>query len=186
VKNLGKSADTTRGSLGTINNEIQKTATYASNTRGPLGTMSNEIANVGRNAAMAAGQVSALATAMSHLQNKTVTLTVNTVMTTTHRQHGGPVMAGMPYTVGEAGRELFVPDQSGIIIPAQQTSHILATASEAAAGSSTPVEMHVHSHAYLDGKEIFNSVRVEAYRFQTRNAGSRTGLLIPGNQIGKA
>lgn len=33
------------------------------------------------------------------------------------KQHGGPVTAGRPYTVGEAGPELFVPDQPGTIIP---------------------------------------------------------------------
>lgn len=33
------------------------------------------------------------------------------------RAAGGPVMAGMPYTVGEVGRELFVPDTDGQIVP---------------------------------------------------------------------
>ena len=33
------------------------------------------------------------------------------------RQHGGPVGAGKPYIVGEAGPELFVPGQSGRIEP---------------------------------------------------------------------
>jgi hypothetical protein len=32
-------------------------------------------------------------------------------------QMGGPVFAGMPYYVGEAGRELFVPNQNGQIVP---------------------------------------------------------------------
>lgn len=35
------------------------------------------------------------------------------------RQHGGPVAAGRPYLVGEAGAELFVPSAAGIIIPNQ-------------------------------------------------------------------
>ena len=34
------------------------------------------------------------------------------------RQHGGPVSAGMPYVVGEAGPEVFVPPVSGSIVPA--------------------------------------------------------------------
>jgi TP901 family phage tail tape measure protein len=38
------------------------------------------------------------------------------------RQHGGPVRAGQPYVVGEAGPELFIPQQSGTIIPNSQTS----------------------------------------------------------------
>jgi hypothetical protein len=33
------------------------------------------------------------------------------------RQHGGPVVAGRPYMVGERGPELFVPGQNGAIVP---------------------------------------------------------------------
>ena len=33
------------------------------------------------------------------------------------RQHGGPVTAGRPYTVGEAGPEVFIPDRPGLILP---------------------------------------------------------------------
>jgi len=36
---------------------------------------------------------------------------------------GGPVMAGSPYIVGEAGPELFVPNQSGQIIPNNQVNN---------------------------------------------------------------
>lgn len=37
--------------------------------------------------------------------------------TMTAREFGGPVVRGRPYEVGERGREIFVPDQSGTIIP---------------------------------------------------------------------
>lgn len=33
------------------------------------------------------------------------------------RANGGPVSAGVPYTVGEMGREMFVPNQNGQIVP---------------------------------------------------------------------
>lgn len=33
------------------------------------------------------------------------------------RANGGPVSAGTPYLVGERGRELFVPQQSGMVVP---------------------------------------------------------------------
>ena len=36
------------------------------------------------------------------------------------RQQGGMVKAGQPYIVGEAGKELFVPNQSGNIVPNDQ------------------------------------------------------------------
>ncbi len=37
-----------------------------------------------------------------------------------YRRHGGPVLGGNPYIVGEAGPELFVPRQSGTIVPNSQ------------------------------------------------------------------
>ena len=36
------------------------------------------------------------------------------------REHGGAVSRGKPYMVGEAGREMFVPNQSGNIVPNDQ------------------------------------------------------------------
>ena len=37
-----------------------------------------------------------------------------------HRASGGPVSPGAPYVVGEYGRELFVPRNSGTIVPANE------------------------------------------------------------------
>lgn len=45
-----------------------------------------------------------------------------------HMATGGPVTAGTPYIVGERGEELFVPQQSGTIIPAGQTQNLLSGA----------------------------------------------------------
>ena len=60
----------------------------------------------------------------SELQNRTVDILIRTVRETTYttenapaRQHGGPVRAGQPYLVGEAGPEHFVPSGSGNIVP---------------------------------------------------------------------
>lgn len=38
------------------------------------------------------------------------------------RQHGGPVEAGEPYVIGERGPELFVPDESGVVVPSVASS----------------------------------------------------------------
>jgi len=38
------------------------------------------------------------------------------------RAIGGPVRAGTPYMVGESGREMFVPQQSGVIVPNHRLS----------------------------------------------------------------
>ena len=42
-----------------------------------------------------------------------------------NKQHGGPVIAGHRYLVGEAGPELFIPDQSGMILPNEMTRAVL-------------------------------------------------------------
>ena len=43
------------------------------------------------------------------------------------KQHGGPVKAGMPYIVGEAGPELFVPGSSGQIVNNSRTEHMIGS-----------------------------------------------------------
>ena len=52
-------------------------------------------------------------------------------------QAGGPVVAGGMYTVGEAGRELFLPGVSGMIVPHGQTEQILKRSPEAGGGGSS-------------------------------------------------
>lgn len=42
------------------------------------------------------------------------------------KQHGGPVRAGFPYVVGEAGKELFIPNVSGVVLPNQITHRVLS------------------------------------------------------------
>ena len=42
------------------------------------------------------------------------------IQSLSYREHGGAVQRGKPYIVGEAGREMFVPNQSGNIIPNDQ------------------------------------------------------------------
>jgi hypothetical protein len=49
-----------------------------------------------------------------------------------------------------------------------------------AAGGGQMAESHVH--VYLDGKEIYASVKQQNYTYGTRNAGSRTGLMKPGTR----
>ena len=45
---------------------------------------------------------------------------VQSIRATQFREKGGPITAGSPYMVGEAGREVFVPQSSGTIIPNDQ------------------------------------------------------------------
>ena len=52
--------------------------------------------------------------------NLVTNITEHRTSTTISRQHGGPVQAGGKFLVGEAGPELFVPTQTGTIIPNNQ------------------------------------------------------------------
>lgn len=54
------------------------------------------------------------------------------------RASGGPVSAGMLYQVNEKGPEMFVPSQSGTIIPADRTKQMLS----AGAGAHSPTNNH--------------------------------------------
>tara|TARA_R100000805_G_C3544919_1_gene58733 strand:- start:247 stop:657 length:411 start_codon:yes stop_codon:yes gene_type:complete len=42
---------------------------------------------------------------------------LDTIIPTTGKQYGGSVSRGKPYMVGERGMEMFIPNQSGTIIP---------------------------------------------------------------------
>ena len=55
------------------------------------------------------------------------------------RANGGPVEAGRAYTVGEMGRELFIPNQSGRMVPIERT----VPGPAAPAEERRPVAVHV-------------------------------------------
>jgi hypothetical protein len=80
------------------------------------------------------------------------------------KQHGGPVMAGHPYIVGERRPELFVPNSSGRILPRVP----------AGGGASTIIVP-----VYLDGRQIaeavFNPLRDRAARYQRSNGRAAFG-----------
>ncbi|SMC43280.1 phage tail tape measure protein, TP901 family, core region [Fulvimarina manganoxydans] len=50
------------------------------------------------------------------------------------RATGGPVTAGMPFTVGERGREIFVPPVNGHIINARDTNALVRSSRQSGAG----------------------------------------------------
>lgn len=70
------------------------------------------------------------------------------------RERGGPVMAGENYIVGERGPELFVPNQSGTVLTAQDTA-ALARSGVSGAGRGANINLH----AYWDKQQAINAVR---------------------------
>ena len=70
------------------------------------------------------------------------------------RAAGGPVTAGRPYIVGDGGRpELFVPNQSGTILPS------VPTGMGGAAGGGSPVVIQLQ----LDGRTVASVVDRHLY-----------------------
>ena len=65
------------------------------------------------------------------------------------RAAGGPVMAGMPYVVGDGGRpELFVPDTNGTILPR------VPTAGGGGRGGGGDIHIHVNGQVYGTTKDL--------------------------------
>jgi hypothetical protein len=184
VKTLGSAATATRAQLGTVNNEIRTTSSISPGAASAASRLAGQISNVGAQAAAAAGQVRGLESAISSLTSKTITITTNFVSTHSARAAGGPVAAGIPYTVGEAGRELFVPDTSGFIVPHGQTEQFLSSprghpagfpASGGGGGGNMTATIPVH--VFLDGQQVWNSVRTETLRWNNRNGNPQSGAM---------
>lgn len=57
------------------------------------------------------------------------------------REKGGPVLGGMPYMTGEAGRELFIPTQNGFILPNQLTNMLMKSMGGGKANGDTYVNI---------------------------------------------
>jgi hypothetical protein len=64
--------------------------------------------------------------------------------------HGGPVMADEPIIVGEKGPEIFVPPSAGQIVP-----------NGGSGGWSAGGQFEIHTHLYLDGRQIAEVVNRE-------------------------
>ena len=103
--------------------------------------------------------VIALNERISALSDKTITITyreiIERIMATAGttpgggRQHGGPVMGGSPYVVGEAGPELFVPGSSGNVIDNRRFDRMIAIL-ESIAGSTSGGNVTINSGASTD------------------------------------
>lgn len=70
------------------------------------------------------------------------------------RQFGGPVSAGDPYVVGEAGPELFVPNVSGTVLPNNKTD----TKSQGTAATPPSRPININLDLKLDGRTVWESV----------------------------
>jgi len=87
------------------------------------------------------------------------------------RAIGGPVLARMPYLVGELGPELFVPNMSGDILPNHQIGIVSTPSGNTASPvTSTTVNINVTAGMGTDPAEV-GRVVVEAIRKYERRSG---------------
>jgi hypothetical protein len=78
------------------------------------------------------------------------------------RMAGGPVIAGQPYMVGEGGRELFVPEVSGMIVP--------NSALRSGGGGPTinmPINSTINAPAGLNKAELAGVLALERRRMRS-------------------
>lgn len=87
------------------------------------------------------------------------------------RRFGGPVAAGSPYIVGEAGPELFVPTMSGQIIPNNRMGHRMPTGGVSMGGhGGTVINVNISAPPLTDPAEVGRQA-VEAIRKYERRSG---------------
>ncbi|MCF3933303.1 M15 family metallopeptidase [Acuticoccus sp. M5D2P5] len=83
------------------------------------------------------------------------------------RATGGPAAKGQPYMVGERGRELFVPDQSGRIVDAARTRSLIGDSvsgrTGAGAGGMRARELHVIERPYIAETRVRRDGGLEAF-----------------------
>jgi len=77
------------------------------------------------------------------------------------RQFGGPVMERLPYIVGERGPELFVPNQSGFVLPSNVLNAL------ANLGNQSGIVVHQTNNIYSD-IDMDMAIRDLAFAIATR------------------
>jgi len=115
-------------------------------------------------------------TAMANSMRRTTTITVVTRHVTEGvpgRRMGGPVAAGSPYIVGEAGPELFVPTMAGRIVPNHDIRSSMTGAGGrgvALSGGGTTINLTVNAGMGTDGRQVGRQI-VEALKQYERSNG---------------
>lgn len=123
----------------------------------------------------AANKAHDLKEAISELRDKTVTVTTNYVNRSTavseRRQFGGPVRANVPYLVGEAGLELFIPNTSGKIVPNNQLNTVSGKAPTGSGAAGISIgEINVYASDSMDEQSLAQLV-IARLAAATRNSG---------------
>lgn len=110
-----------------------------------------------------------------HLLNSVIgALTGEATGKATGKATGGPVEANTPYIVGEVGRELFIPNTSGTIIPNDKLTIGQAQPVTVNVINRTGVQATAKSQTSFDGQRYVVDVFLDAY---ARNVGGMRDTL---------
>ena len=86
------------------------------------------------------------------------------------RRMGGPVAAGSPYIVGEAGPELFVPTMSGRILPNHSLSDsVTGRRGMSMGGAQSVINLTVNAGIGTDGAEVGRVIVDSIKQYERRN-----------------
>jgi hypothetical protein len=90
------------------------------------------------------------------------------------RANGGPTIPGMPYTVGERGRETFVPDGPGHIIPNNVTDGLLFGVGNGSTvqNTSNSTTNNTTNNYNIEGARDISDMRNELLRLEGQGAFS--------------
>ena len=84
---------------------------------------------------------------------------------------GGPAKAGQPYIVGEEGPELFIPRNSGTVVPNDETMNIMNAGGPGMSGGGTTVNYNIQA---VDAPSFQNLVaRDPEFIYNVSRAGAR-------------
>ncbi|HWZ65635.1 MAG TPA: phage tail tape measure protein [Patescibacteria group bacterium] len=122
VNIIGKIGPTAAGQIGKVDDLSIHVGTLIKNASGINATIQNAVGTADQLIGITTAKLSDLQTQSTKLNTglQSAGSSLQGGFNPQHRASGGSVQAGMPYIVGEVGRELFVPNQSGTIVPANK------------------------------------------------------------------
>jgi hypothetical protein len=134
----------------------------ASTTANTVATTANTVATSVETGIAVANTASIAALTVAVVAN-TVALYLNTFVPKPFGfAGGGPPPVGVPSIVGERGPEMFIPHESGTIIPNHMLKGYADGAGLSAIGGSTNIgEMHFHAHGMTDSRAFIRHVARE-------------------------
>ena len=169
-------------------------------TKGQIDQLNGTLNQLAGEASTAAGHISGLQAQINALHGKSITVTTDLITNyfTSHstigpsqggRAAGGPVEAGMAYTVGERGPELFFPNVPGNVMSNSDSQRFMTSpggghSANSGGGGGYDGAIHLNVtvpvQAHVDEGVLFQSIKRHTAIYAVRNGAPQQGRLAPG------